>query len=148
MQVGSHGLFYSKVDAQQQQQQQHHHHPQQQQSEHGWSQLATRVTHTAASLWHTAANRRGSMLAAAAAGGDAAQAGMQSVDQLGAQQPAGGSSSSSNNDAGLGPEWPALVLQGLLLAAALLAAGMVLRHFLRGVVAALVACYSGLPFKA
>ena len=40
-----------------------------------------------------------------------------------------------------------VVLQGLMLAAALLIAGLLLKQFCRGVVSALVACYSGLPFK-
>lgn len=46
------------------------------------------------------------------------------------------------------PQWHVLVLQALVVAAALLAGGLVLKHFFRSVVAALLACYSGLFFKA
>jgi hypothetical protein len=67
------------------------------------------------------------------------------------RQPGTQSDSSSSSSASLEvvrPQWHVLVLQALMVAAALLAGGLVLKHFGRSVVAALLACYSGLPFKA
>lgn len=125
MQLHDQGVFYSRADQQQQQQQS------------AWGRFATSVSHKAAGILQSQSSRGASLLAAAAA----AAAGSSSSPEEESTTPA------STGGGGDGPQWHVVVLQGLALAAALLVAGLLLKHWLRGVVAALVACYSGLPFK-
>jgi hypothetical protein len=144
MQVGNQGLFYSRAHQEQEQ-------GQSQLSR--WGQLAAHITHTAACFVHggSSSSRGSSLLASAAATGAAAAALPPDGASALAQQPTGSitsSSSAGSSSIEVKPQWHALVLQALALAAALLVGGLVLKHFFRSAVAALVACYSGLPFKA
>jgi hypothetical protein len=135
MQAGNQCMFYSRVDQQQQQQ-----------TSPSWGQVAQHAMHAAVSF--LGGSSRGSLLAAAAGAGANAAA-VPPEDYSAAQQPAGGSTGSGFQGPGVGgAQWRVLVVQGLVLAAALLVGGVVLKHFFRSVVAALVACYSGLFFKA
>lgn len=135
MQAGNQGLFYSRVDEQQQQ------------PSPSWGKVAQHAMHAAASF--LGGSNRGSLLAAAAGASGASAAAVPPEDYPAAQEQAGGSTGSSFQGPGVGgAQWRVLVVQGLVLAAALLVGGVVLKHFFRSVVAALVACYSGLFFKA
>jgi hypothetical protein len=143
MQVGNQGLFYSRA---------HQEQDQGQKQPSSWGQLAAHITHAAAGFVHGSSSRGTSLLASAAATGGAAAALPSDGASAPAKQPMG-STTSSSSSTGSGsievkPQWHALVLQALALAAVLLVGGLVLKHFFRSVVAALVACYSGLPFKA
>lgn len=151
MQSGTQGIFYSKAHQEQ-------HQAQQQQKTSAWGQLAAHISHTAAGFMQGAngSSRGNSLLAAAASGTGGAAAALPPDGTSAAQRQSlgsatGGSSGSSDSNSDgdeVRPHWHVLVIQALMLAAALLVGSLVLKHFFRSVVSALVACYSGLPFKA
>lgn len=137
----SHGLFYSRA------------HQEQGQHSPGWMQLAAKVSHAATNILQ--GSSRGSVRAGAAAADGAAAAVSPDSFIPTPQKPAGFSLSGTSSDpsGGVGadevrPQWHVVLSQALILAAALLVTGLLLKHFFRSVVAALVACYSGLFFKA
>lgn len=142
LQLGGQGLFYSRAHTQQQQQQQ--------QQPPRWSAIAAHITTAAAGLLG-GSSRGASYLASATGAAAAAVAGPSSPSEVQSVDPSsacsGESSSNSSGDEHANPPWHVMVMQGLVLAAALLVAGLLLKQFLRGVVTTLVACYSGLPFK-
>lgn len=147
------GLFYSRALQ--------HEHQHKQPAALAWRQLAAHITHTTASLLHGSSgsgrSRSSSSLLAAASVGAAAAGGGGGVPALSAPADSCTTTASANaqqgstgnpHDGSSSPRWHVLVVQALMLAVLLLVGGSVLKHLLRGGVAALVACYSGLPFKA